>query len=266
MTTPPFDQLLPRLRANVSEVRGRVSAAARRSGRDPSAVRLVAVAKGLHADLLPLLLADGVCNLGESRVQQLVRRAEQLARPPCSATPAETPVAPGRSAAPPAANRPIWHMIGHLQRNKVAALLPHCTFIHAVDSERLAREIDQRANATGIDAVNVLIEVNVSGEAAKHGIRPAELDGLLTTTAGLPRLRLRGLMTMAPFSDDPESARPHFANLRRLRDDVVQRGVMPASFCELSMGMSGDYEVAVSEGATLVRVGSALGQGLPPAE
>ncbi|MBK8914785.1 MAG: YggS family pyridoxal phosphate-dependent enzyme [Phycisphaerales bacterium] len=286
MTIPLSNDLLPRLRENLAAVRGRIADAARRSGRDPADVHLVAVVKSLHIGLLPLLLAEGVRDLGESRVQQLIRRAAVLARmqsppsnklaessPPAPCTPPPLAALPPVSNPPPESAQPLmtgafaprWHMIGHLQRNKVADLLKHCTRIHAVDSERLAREIDQRAAQANLPDVDVWIEVNISGEAAKHGIRPSELDALLTVAVSLPHLRLRGLMTMAPFSEDPESARPHFANLRRLRDDVVRRGVVPGSFRELSMGMSGDYEVAVSEGATHVRVGTALGLGLPHA-
>jgi pyridoxal phosphate enzyme (YggS family) len=233
MTRPPADVLLDRLRA----LEDRLGAACRRAGRDRAEVRLVAVTKSIGADVAALLPPLGVTDLGESRPQELWRKAAAL----------------------PAAVR--WHLVGHLQRNKVERTLPLTHLIHSVDSTRLLAALDQEAARQG-RSVSVLLEVNASGEPNKHGFTPEEVPALAPALAALRHVCVRGLMTMAALADDPERARPTFAAVRQLRDRL--RGELgPAHPLEhLSMGMTNDFEVAVEEGATLVRVGTALFEGL----
>ncbi len=245
------DDWLEALRSNIEAVRGRIAAACDRTGRRPADVRLVAVTKYASLDVVRALLALGLTDLGESRVQQLVSRAEE----PGASLAAWDEAQRGPSQSP------TWHMIGHLQRNKVKTLLPRSRTLHSVDSQRLIEEIDKQAER--FDAVvDVLLEVNVSGEASKQGAPIASVIALAESSVLSRHLRLRGLMTMAPAAPDPERARPHFARLRELLEDLRTRGVVGRSCGQLSMGMSQDYAVAVEEGATLVRIGSALYEGL----
>ncbi|MDI6870071.1 MAG: YggS family pyridoxal phosphate-dependent enzyme [Bacillota bacterium] len=220
---------------NLAAVRRGIAEAAERAGRDPDGVRLVAVTKGQELDDLRAVLAGGVTDLGENRVQELVAKAAALV--------GEKPA-------------PRWHMIGYLQRNKVKALLPWCRIIHSVDRLSLGEEIARRAE--GGPPVEVLVEVNVTGEATKAGVRPAEAEGLLRALAALPGIRVRGLMTVAPVSPEAERNRPVFRELRRLSERLNGLGIPGVELVELSMGMSQDYAVAVEEGATLVRVGTAI--------
>jgi pyridoxal phosphate enzyme (YggS family) len=232
MTHSAADVLRDRLHA----VEDRLAAACRRAGRDRAAVRLVAVTKSVSAEVAALLPPLGVTELGESRPQELWRKA----------------------AAVPAA---AWHLIGHLQRNKVERTLPLARLIHSVDSPRLLAALEEEAARQG-RSVDVLLEVNASREPNKHGFAPEDLPGLGPAVAALRHVSVRGLMTMAALADDPEQARPTFAAVRRLRDRL--RGDWgPAHPLEhLSMGMTNDFEVAVEEGATLVRLGTALFEGL----
>lgn len=237
-----------RLRESVRRVRERLAAACARAGRPADAARLVAVTKYVPEAVVAQLLACGVRDLGENQVQQLAARAERLG----SAARGLDDEGPGT---------PRWHMIGHLQRNKVRALLPVCRIVHSVDSERLLEELRRRAET--LDAtVDVLLEVNVAGEASKQGIAPAAAPRLAEAAGRCGRLRVRGLMTMAPLNPDPEAARPHFAALRGLLEALRRSGAVGPECRELSMGMSQDFEVAAEEGATLVRVGSVLFEGV----
>ncbi len=222
---------------NLAQVRAEMAQAAARAGRSAADVRLVAVTKYVELPVLRALLDLGVQDLGENRVQQLTQRAAALASDPAA--------------------RPRWHMIGHLQRNKVRALLGACRMIHSLDSRRLADELEVEAQRSGRD-VDVLIEVNVSGEQSKQGLTESAVGDLCEHLGRLSRLRLRGLMTMAPLVDDPQRVRPCFAKLRELLWELRRRGVVEADCRELSMGMTQDYVQAIEEGATLVRVGSAL--------
>ncbi|MEW6198733.1 MAG: YggS family pyridoxal phosphate-dependent enzyme [Planctomycetota bacterium] len=245
-----------RLHDNVARVRAHIADACARAGRDPAEVRLVGVTKYVSAPVIRELLAAGVQDVGESRVQQLASRALEIGEPLLDWTSA---------AGPAETRRPRWHMIGHLQRNKVKALLPHARIVHSLDSDRLADTLETHAAA--LDAtVDAFIEVNVAGEASKQGVPPDEVAALATEVRRHPHLRLRGLMTMAPLDPDPEAARPCFARLRELLERLRGTGAVGAECVHLSMGMSQDYRVAVEEGATLVRVGSALFEGLPPDE
>ncbi|RMF81802.1 MAG: YggS family pyridoxal phosphate-dependent enzyme, partial [Planctomycetota bacterium] len=192
------------LRDNLETVRARIAAAARRAGRLPDEIRLVVVTKYVGESVIRELLALGVRDLGENRVQQLVKRVELLGA-----------AAAGLHESSPQSAAPRWHMIGHLQRNKVRKLLPHVRIIHSLDSTRLAQEVQQRAADHGV-LVDALIEVNVSGEASKQGISPSDAPRLAQFVRGCDHLRLRGLMTMAPLSDSPEAARRPVAALRDL--------------------------------------------------
>lgn len=223
-----------RIRRNLAEVRGRIAQAAQRSGRSPESVRLVAVTKFVGEDAIRALVEAGCTTLGESRPQQLWEKAVALAGLPIH-----------------------WHLIGHLQRNKVKRTVPLVEMIQSVDSLELATALDRHGGEAG-RRVPVLLEVNVSGEPAKHGFAPAEVAPLLPDLGRLAHLEIRGLMCMASLEGGLDAARRDFAALRNLRDRL--RGDCPASVCldELSMGMSGDFEVAIEEGATMVRIGSAL--------
>ncbi len=222
---------------NIASVRTRIAAACGRAGRDPSSVTIVSVSKGIDLARIRESLRAGLPDIGENRIPEALEKYRELA---------------GR------APRPVWHMIGHLQRNKAREAVRIFDLIHSVDSVRLAEELDRQAAKQG-KVQEILIEVNISGEESKYGIAPGELDGLLDAFGGLEHVRARGLMCMAPFSEDPEDARPFFRALRELRD--ARRGRWPG-LEELSMGMSGDFETAVEEGATLVRIGRAIFEGI----
>lgn len=228
------------LQDRYQQVQDRIAAAADASGRDPASITLVAVTKYTDHEAIKGLYQLGQRDFGESRVQQLTQRVpitDELANQ---------------------AGQPIearWHMIGHLQRNKVKKLLPAVHLIHSVDSRRLASEIDQHTDVAG-KPTEVLLQVNASGEAAKFGVDPEEADRLFEHMLSLPGLRVRGVMTMAAYSDDPEAAGPTFARTRAIFDRY--RETASEDFNILSMGMTGDFEVAIREGATMVRVGRAL--------
>ena len=220
------------IRGRLDEVRGRIARAAERAGRDPGTVRLVAVVKTVAEESIREAVALGIADLAESRVQE-----------------AELHIgAVGREAA-------RWHMIGHLQRNKAARAVELFDRVHGVDSVDLAQALSRLALAGG-RRLPVMVEVNVSGEATKFGAAPETLAGLLQRVAALPGLALDGLMTVGAPVAQAEQARPAFARLRALRE--AGERALGVRLPELSMGMSGDYWVAVEEGATLVRVGSAL--------
>jgi len=232
---------------NLARVQERIAAAARRAGRRPEEVTLVAVTKTHPAHVVTAAYQAGLRDLGENRVEEasgkIPRVREQVA----------------------ASDRIRWHMIGHLQRRKARLAVALFDVIHSVDSLKLAQRIDRMA-AESEKVMPVLLEVNVSGESSKYGFEqspaagPEERAAFLADVAqilALPHLRLCGLMTMAPIVADPEEARPVFVALRRLRDDLRQR-FPEADWRELSMGMTDDFEVAVEEGATLVRIGRAI--------
>jgi pyridoxal phosphate enzyme (YggS family) len=228
------DELRRVLSDRLAAVRARIDAACGRAGRDPAAVTLVAVTKTVPPRVAATAAELGMHDLGENRPQELWRKA----------------------AAVPAAR---WHLVGHLQRNKVDKTVPLVTLIHSVDSERLLDALDAFGRRRG-EPVPVLLEVNCSREASKGGFRPEEVPGLGDRLVSLVGLAVCGLMTMAAYSEDAELARPAFAELRRLRDDLRARAGL--GLPHLSMGMSNDFEVAVEEGATLVRIGTTLFEGL----
>ena len=227
------------LRANLETVRRRIAAAARRAGRDPAEVTLVAVTKTVAEDAIRALASLGQVDFGENRPQDLAAKRAALGGSP------ELPAGGVR-----------WHMIGHLQRNKVRRTLAAMDVVHAIDSLELAETLSSEAVRAGRAEVSCYAQVNVSGEESKGGFAPGDLETTLRRFASLPAVRLDGLMTMAPQGDSPEEARPVFRALRELRDWARASGYLRGS-C-LSMGMSEDFEVAVEEGATIVRVGRAL--------
>ena len=218
---------------NLQSICQRITDAALRAGRDPAAVRLVAVSKTKPAAAIAAALACGQVIFGENYVQELVTKSAELPE--------------GIS----------WHFIGNLQSNKVRQIAGLVDMIHSVDRISLAQEIDRQWGALD-RTCDILIQVNISCEETKGGTSCAELLHLVTEVAGLPHLRIKGLMTMPPFFDDPEAARPYFRALRELAREVAAAGIAGVEMKELSMGMSGDFEAAIAEGATLVRVGSAL--------
>jgi pyridoxal phosphate enzyme (YggS family) len=222
------------IRERLDDVERRLRAACARAGRARAELTLVAVTKTVSVDTAALLPELGLVDLGENRPQELWRKTAPL----------------------PVAVR--WHLIGHLQRNKIEKTLPLVAMIHSVDSVRLLRALEEEA-ARQDRVMDVLLEINASGEAAKHGFAPNELPGLIPTVRQLKQVRVRGLMTMAALQAS-EACRPTFGLLRRLRDEMAQQ--LGAELPHLSMGMSNDFEVAVEEGATLVRLGSVLFEGL----
>jgi hypothetical protein len=225
-------EIMVNLRENIARVEERIAAACRRSGRRREEVRLVAVSKTHPAELIRAAVDVGLRDFGESRVQE------------------------AKSKRPELANLGItWHLVGHLQSNKVRAALELFHWVHSVDSLHLADKLAQAAGAAN-KRLPVLIEVNLGGEASKTGVRASEVAELVAQLAPFETLELRGLMAIPPFFDNPEDVRPYFRQLRALAHSVeAQRGV---SMHELSMGMSQDFEVAIEEGATIVRVGTAI--------
>lgn len=225
------DQIVER----AADVRQRIAAAADRAGRDPDDVTLVAVSKTFPLDVVRAAVDAGLRDFGENRVGEFVEKAEAL---------------PGAADG----GDVRWHFVGSLQRNKARDVAAHADLFHALDSVRLANTLDRRAEQAG-RVLPVLVQVNISDEDAKHGVPPAKTEALLREVAARDGLEVRGLMGMAAFVDDDEGleavVRPAFRRLRRLFEDVGDLSV-------LSMGMSGDFEVAVEEGATHVRVGTAL--------
>jgi pyridoxal phosphate enzyme (YggS family) len=211
--------------ARIAAVRARVSDACGRAGRSPADVTLVGVTKTHGPDAVETAWRAGLRDFGENRVQE---------------------AAPKITALRSRDVRPRWHLVGHLQTNKVKGAVDLFDILHSVDSERLASALSERTTRT----LDVLIEVNVAGEETKHGVPPEAVGALAERIGALPRLRLCGLMTVAPQVDDPEQVRPVFRRLREIRDAVGLR--------DLSMGMTDDFEVAVEEGSTLIRVGRAI--------
>jgi pyridoxal phosphate enzyme (YggS family) len=222
---------------NVARVRERLAAAARRAGRSAAEIELLAVSKTVAPERIAEAHAAGLRLFGENRVQEFAGKAAALR---------------GLAGA-------RWHLIGHLQSNKAARAAELFSVVESVDSVRLAEKLNAAAAALG-KALEVLIEINIGGEAAKSGLLPdsPELETLLARAPEWPHLRVAGLMAIPPFTEDPEGARPYFRRLRELREQIARRGLPAVRMDVLSMGMSHDFEVAVEEGATRVRVGTAI--------
>lgn len=218
---------------NIGRIREVVAKAAARSGRSPAEVRLMAVTKTVDDERIAAAMRGGVDIIGENYVQEARRKLETLGKG-CE-----------------------WHLIGRLQTNKAKYAVRLFDMIHSVDRLELAAEIDRRAAAAG-HLMRILIEVNVSGEETKNGVPLADAADLVRRIAPLANLSIRGLMTMPPWFDDPEEARPFFRALRELRDRIAVERIPRVEMTELSMGMTGDYPVAVEEGATIIRIGRGI--------
>ena len=214
-------------------VEDRITAACKRAGRQRRDVTLVAVTKKVDVEMARQLVAAGIRDLGENRPQELWHKAAVLT------------------------GEPRWHLIGHLQRNKIEKTLPLVTMIHSVDSMRLLHALEEQA-AKQARTIEVLLECNASGEASKKGFALADLQSVVPELATLRHVHVAGLMTMAALDAEPENCRPTFAALRRLRDELRPKLAVPHRMTELSMGMSNDFEVAIEEGATLIRLGTVL--------
>jgi pyridoxal phosphate enzyme (YggS family) len=226
----------------LAQVRERIAAAERAAGRAPGSVQLLAVSKKMSADDVRAALAAGQRAFGENYAQELRDKRAALARDPTLPHP------------------PEWHYIGPLQSNKVKYVAGQVALAHTVDSAALLEAIEARGLPQAC-----LVQVNVAGEAQKRGIAPGELPALLDRFAAMSHVTCAGLMAIPPFTDNPDDARPHFAALRALRDREAAQTRPHVALRELSMGMSGDLEVAVAEGATIVRVGTAIFGARPPA-
>jgi len=218
---------------NLKIIRERIASAAGRVGRDPDEITIVAVTKTVDPARIREALREGIRIFGENRVQEARDKIADI----------------GRDVS--------WHMIGHLQTNKVKSAVSLFDEIHSVDSLRLARELDREAGKQG-KKLPVLVQVSLAGEAQKFGIEEKEVFSLIRVITGMDHLKLMGLMTIPPFYEDPEKGRPIYRRLRRIRDQVVAMGLPGVEMEHLSMGMSHDYQVAVEEGATRVRIGSAI--------
>ena len=221
------------VKANIERIRSAIAGAALRAGRKVSDVRLMAVTKTVDDDRIMEAIEAGVDIIGESYVQEAKRKIEKRGR------------------------KIEWHMIGYLQSNKAKYAVKLFDMIHSVDRMDLAVELNRRSRAQDM-AMKVLIEINISGEKTKSGVPYEEAMQLVKDISSLDNLSIQGLMTMAPWFDNPEDARPYFKALRELRDRIIDANIARAEMRELSMGMSGDYEVAVEEGATIVRVGRSI--------
>lgn len=221
------------LEERIQHVNERIKAACDRSGRNPDEVKVIAVTKYVSAEMTRSVLEHGVIHIGENRTDVALPKWEALG------------------------GQGVWHFIGHLQSRKVKSIVGKFEYIHSLDKMSLAMELQKRAAADGAK-VKAFLQVNISGEASKQGIKPEEAEAFLAEAGKLDHVQIVGLMTMAPEVDDPELTRPVFRGLRELRDELNGKGAAKEPLTELSMGMSGDFEVAIEEGATWVRLGTLL--------
>ena len=223
------------LAARFADVQARIAAAALRCGREPKEVTLISISKTHPSSLVKNLVALGAADLGENRVQEAEDKIPAV----------------GRSGV-------RWHLVGHLQTNKARRAVNLFDVIHSLDSVDLARRLDRLCAEEGKQSFPLLIQVDLGHEETKTGIDEHEVRALAETVRGLERLELIGLMTLPPFFDDPKQARPYFRKLRELRDELAREDLFDKGNGELSMGMTNDFEVAIEEGATMVRVGTAI--------
>ena len=221
------------VKENLRNVEERVAKACLRSGRKREDVTLIAVSKTKPVSMIEEVLEEGVLDFGENKPQELKEKYEVL----------------------PENIR--WHMIGHLQRNKIKYIIDKACLIHSVDSERLAQAISDEAGKRGI-VMPVLVEVNIAREASKDGIFEENAEEIIKNISKLPYIHVEGLMAIAPFVENPEENREYFKKLRKLYVDIKSKNIDNVNMCNLSMGMTGDFEVAIEEGATLVRVGTGI--------
>jgi PLP dependent protein len=229
-----FKPCIRMIAENSRDIRERIALACSRAGRQPSEVTLVAVAKTFSGAMVREAVQAGLVDIGENYVQELIGKKAQVADETIR-----------------------WHFIGHLQSNKVKYIADWIHLIHAIDNIGLAREIDKRAAKTN-RRIEVLVEVNTTTESSKFGVQPENAIRFVQSLAGFSNINIGGLMTIGPFLPDPESSRPMFRRLRNLKEEAAALGQENVTMQHLSMGMSGDFEVAIEEGATLVRIGTAI--------
>lgn len=221
------------IKENLEKISEKIRVKSQLVGRDPQEITLVAVTKTVEVDRIEEAIASGANIIGESRVQEAKEKYAKVD------------------------NRVIWHLVGHLQRNKAKDAIKIFDLIHSVDSAKLAKEIDKQARKVG-KIQKILIEVNVSGEESKYGLRPEEVITFLKEVSGLSNIKVEGLMTMAPLYENPEDCRPYFRKLRELTEEVRAENIKNVETVYLSMGMSNDFEVAIEEGSNMVRIGTAI--------
>lgn len=221
------------IKDNLAAVEARIAAACERAGRKREEVTLIAVSKTHPVPMLREVQAEGVIEFGENKVQEMCDKMEEIKEPL------------------------HWHMIGHLQRNKVKYIVDKAYLIHSVDSVRLAQEIQKEAAKKNVD-VNILVEINIGEEETKSGVTKEEALELVRAISEFPNIHIKGLMTIAPPVDEPEDARGYFKDMKAVFDAVKEANIPGVEMKELSMGMTGDFEVAIEEGATLVRVGTGI--------
>lgn len=226
-------ELQERLEMRLKDIRSRIQEACKRAGRNPEEIKIIAVTKYTSLEMAEQVLALGLQHIGENRWQDVKPKWEAIG------------------------SRAIWHFIGSLQTNKVKDIIGKFPYIHSLDRLSLAQELERKAAARN-ETVQCFIQVNVSGEESKHGLPPEELEAFAASLSDMPHIKVVGLMTMAPYDLEGEAARPVFRGLRQLRDSLNEKHILPYEIKELSMGMSGDFEVAVEEGATYIRLGSVL--------
>ena len=222
------------LRTRLTAVRDRIARASERARRDPASVRLIAISKTFDADYVRAATDAGQMDFGENKVQEAFEKMDRT--------------------------RDLdirWHLVGHLQSNKAKKAGPRFDVVHSIDSVDLLRRLDEAASGAGRKP-ELLVQVDVAGEATKHGARETELESIFEAAKTMAAARVVGLMLLPPAVDEPEAARPYFRDLQRIRDGLLTKGVPESMVRELSMGMSHDFEVAVEEGATMVRVGTAI--------
>ncbi len=217
----------------IAEVSGRIAAACKRVGRDPQEVTLIAVSKTMPVEAIREAMACGTVDFGENRPQELRDKQAEITEPL------------------------RWHMIGSLQTNKLKYVIGKTTLIHSVDSVHLAEAIEEMSAKKEL-VTEILLEINIAGEDSKHGIAPEELEPLVRAVSQLPHIKVRGLMTVAPYTENAEENRIYFRKMKQLMVDINSKNIDNIDMDVLSMGMTGDYEIAIEEGATLVRVGTGI--------
>jgi len=222
------------LRDRLAGVRDRIAGAASRAGRDPSSITLVAISKTFPAENIRTLAESGQIDFGENKVQEGLTKIDATSSLSLR-----------------------WHLVGHLQSNKTKKAVAHFHVIHSIDSVELLRKVDESA-ISARRTIDCLVQVDLAGEATKHGAPGEAVLGIVAAARECTAARIRGLMLLPPWNEDPEATRPFFRDLRALRERLIAGGVEPASLAHLSMGMSHDFEVAIEEGATMVRVGTAI--------
>lgn len=221
------------IQENLREVKDKIAQAAIKSGRQPEEITLIAVTKTLPVDVINAATAFGVADIGENKVQEVMDKYDQVI------------------------GGPKWHLIGHLQTNKVKYIIDKVSLIHSVDSFRLAEEISKRAERAGL-IMDILVQVNVAEEESKFGLSTEEVSGLVEEIAALPGIRIKGLMTIAPFIDDEGELRKYFSQMKEIFETLKKTMYNKADMTYLSMGMTNDFELAIEEGANMVRIGTGL--------